>query len=337
MYPLLVFILHLSTAFGQVQIEVPYHVHQPHQWQELVTFINEKVGYLERLINVKDKQVGELENKLRNQNNEIMRLKEDVKSLQQVIHVQRTQNSDLNSGVFRGSEGINLRPLSASNESENWTKNYKIAIDTDEEHQRNGVRNTIQTHKVQPGAESRADVRGSIPGDDNLSYHDSNGVPRKYPYQPASFKDARMNKNRESKQKRVAAVQTIAFHSSLTRSVTVSPHTTVIFDKEVLDQGAGYNPLDGIYSVPESGTYVITWSLVADRHASFQTELIVNGEALGNSWTDADEVGDLHQTSATMVLTLTQGDHVFIRIGNIASGAISTEVSNPTFSGWKAG
>lgn len=143
-----------------------------------------------------------------------------------------------------------------------------------------------------------------------------------------------------TKENRVSSLHSVAFHSYLSSTVTIGTQATVVFNHESLDLGNGYNPSDGIYTVPESGVYVFSWTILCDLHKAFQTQLVVNGVVMGTSYTDSDEINDYHQTSQSVVLVLSQGDHVFVRVGDVfrdgkAVVKSDSTLARPTFSCWK--
>ncbi|XP_033755045.1 EMILIN-2-like [Pecten maximus] len=144
----------------------------------------------------------------------------------------------------------------------------------------------------------------------------------------------------ECPQKRVAPTNrtAVAFHVTLSKRTTVTNNDVIVYDFETLDQGDGYNPRDGLYIAPESATYVLTWTTICNPHNYFKTLLVVNGAIRGTSWTDSQEINDYHQTTAVIVLTLNQGDHIFIRMGPTnGHGTIVSDniVGYSSFSGWK--
>ncbi|XP_069102538.1 uncharacterized protein [Argopecten irradians] len=132
----------------------------------------------------------------------------------------------------------------------------------------------------------------------------------------------------------------VAFHSELTQEPAVSKGNTVVFNHETLDEGQGYNPVDGIYIVPETGTYVFVWVMFAEFRQHIQTLLMVNGAVRGSSFSDAQEVHDLHQATSVVVLKVNQGDHVFIKVGHTSVTSVTFHYDRnyngaSTFSGWK--
>ncbi|XP_033725761.1 uncharacterized protein LOC117315608 [Pecten maximus] len=142
----------------------------------------------------------------------------------------------------------------------------------------------------------------------------------------------------ETRQIRVVPSFPLAFHVELTNSMAVSQGTIVKYNNEALDDGDGYKISDGIYTVSETGTYVITWTTLSGFRSYIQTFLVVNGVKRGASFSDAQEIHDVHQASSVVVLRLNQGDHVFIQIGHTTTNTMYSDISysaRPTFSGWK--
>ncbi|XP_060067059.1 uncharacterized protein LOC132547308 [Ylistrum balloti] len=142
---------------------------------------------------------------------------------------------------------------------------------------------------------------------------------------------------REEKEIGVAPSEVVAFHTKMSASKTLSSGEIIVYDEETLDQGNGYNPREGIYTVPVSGTYVITWKLLSRIHTVIVTSLVVNGEVMGSSDTDSEDITDIHQSTAIVVLPLVEGDHVLIRVSGMYHGGVVSDSQHgkATFSGWK--
>ncbi|XP_060076695.1 uncharacterized protein LOC132556328 [Ylistrum balloti] len=130
----------------------------------------------------------------------------------------------------------------------------------------------------------------------------------------------------------------VAFHVEMTSTRTVNTGSIVEYDHETLDDGNGYNTHDGIYIVPETGTYVITWTTLSAFHSYVQTFLYVNGYKRASAFADSQEIHDVHQATTIAVLRLTHGDHVFVRVGHTTNHTVYSDInysSRPTFSGWR--
>jgi hypothetical protein len=118
-----------------------------------------------------------------------------------------------------------------------------------------------------------------------------------------------------------------------------STHHTLIFDVVKTDVGFGYSRFTGAFSAPVEGTYVFSWTVIADFYSYIHTEIVMNASSFGHLLTDGEEIHDIHASSKTIVKYLNQGDIVFIRThssmqskGNIYSGPLFGESS---FCGWK--
>lgn len=138
--------------------------------------------------------------------------------------------------------------------------------------------------------------------------------------------------------KRDVSAPPVAFHTRLSSSMALLKGHTMIFDENVLDQGNGYNSRDGIYTAPESGTYVFSWKVLSRMHTVIYTSLVVNGEVMDTSDVDSEDITDYHQATAMVVVALTEGDDVSIQVtgANKNAGVISdSSHGKATFSGWK--
>ncbi|XP_069108132.1 kinesin-related protein 12-like [Argopecten irradians] len=262
-----------------------------------------------RLLKERDDRIGKLESDLLNQNVRLAHVTRDMTSLKRNIV---RKNTYVNGLVRKISELENV------------------------------MNGGIPTARGSNNANSNIDTSSGltdIPGVPQFSSSDVKSNISRGAVKDGNHEELLVN---PSRQKRVvpstASPQTpVAFHTTITTKA-FTPDDTVVFDKETLDQGNGYNPGDGIYTVPETGTYVFTWTVICDRHGFIQTVLVANGVVRGSSWTEATDVNDLHQTTAVVVLPLNQGDHVFIRMGHTyGTGHIVTDstLGVSTFSGWK--
>ncbi|XP_021344635.1 uncharacterized protein LOC110444593 [Mizuhopecten yessoensis] len=71
---------------------------QPRQWQDLVTFVNQKIGSMEHLMNIKNERLDQLESKLRAQETEISSLKELMLQKDTILSNLVKQVTDLKKG-----------------------------------------------------------------------------------------------------------------------------------------------------------------------------------------------------------------------------------------------
>ena len=97
-----------------------------------------------------------------------------------------------------------------------------------------------------------------------------------------------------------------------------------------------YNSADGIYTVPESGIYVFTWTIYGWAHTQATTELMINSAVAGKSLADSQEIYDIHTSTGITVASVNMGDHVYVKFSaTYLRGRLETSHGHSTFSGWK--
>ena len=129
----------------------------------------------------------------------------------------------------------------------------------------------------------------------------------------------------------------IAFHAYLSKSSNgpLSAHHILAFDIVQLNRGNGYNVFDGIFEVPASGTYVFTWSFMADSHGSVCTELMKNADVIGTRCADSNTATVWDFATGIVVTDAIQGGHVYVRMQQASVGNVmSHSLSRTSFSGW---
>lgn len=113
----------------------------------------------------------------------------------------------------------------------------------------------------------------------------------------------------------------------------VGDFQAIVFDTVTTNVAKGYNQATGIFTAPYSGTYVFSWTAYNVDHTHMQTELVVNSEVKGRTWSDAADHADVAIASNTVVVTLTTGDAVWIRSNTVHRDTINGALMT-TFSGW---
>lgn len=131
----------------------------------------------------------------------------------------------------------------------------------------------------------------------------------------------------------------VAFYAYLSvakQSVTVLQ--TLDFDVVKLNIQNGYSKYSGVFTAPQGGIYFFSWSVAVYCHSYMHTELVKNSEALGAIVTDTEEACDNDYSTGNVILSLNQGDIVFIRTGpyHAPKGIINSSAALRTsFSGFK--
>ena len=129
-----------------------------------------------------------------------------------------------------------------------------------------------------------------------------------------------------------------AFYLKFSGKVSAANNAVIIFNQKVLDSANAYDSGNGIYTVPESGTYIFTWTVYCRGHEWATTQLMINNYEYGKSFANSEEINDTHTSTGLVVATVKQGDTVFVRFGSSAnSGYLYSLYATNTFSGWILG
>ncbi|XP_069114757.1 uncharacterized protein [Argopecten irradians] len=305
----------------------------PSEWQDFVYIVSRKFGDIERL--------------MEKQGTEINRLKSEVKSLQQAmvkkdkfVNELSTKLSDMISDFTSFHPKSPTRPAPLSGPENNATLSVLDGGTEAMSGPSNGDTYSFEHLVTKPAEENVMAPRISKKEIKNKyvpNYSDADGLDEQREGEKRHFTTGPLS---FAKQNRIAPIvkPAVAFHASISNAKTVNHNEVLIYDNEVLDQGDGYDPSVGIFIAPESGTYVLTWTTVCSTRSVIQSLLVVNGSVRGTSWTDSENVGDIHQTTAIVVQSLNQADKVFIRTGpSYGHGLVLSDIRNSlsTFSGLK--
>ncbi|CAC5412503.1 C1QL [Mytilus coruscus] len=127
----------------------------------------------------------------------------------------------------------------------------------------------------------------------------------------------------------------IAFHAFLSKGVSsLGIQHTVPFDAEMTDTADRYNPYSHVFTVPESGVYVFTWTILI-KNIRCSTELVVNATVIGRSYPDSER-DDENDTSTVIVIRQVEKDDViFVRVKIGCSSIRSDLYGRSSLSGWK--
>ncbi|CAC5382567.1 unnamed protein product [Mytilus coruscus] len=108
---------------------------------------------------------------------------------------------------------------------------------------------------------------------------------------------------------------------------------TIHFDRVITNNGQPYNPLDGIFHTPVTGTYVFVWTTTNRDHSFMNSELLKNGVRVARAMSDAMDHIDYAVATSFAVINLTVGDEVWIQSGTWHSSALAGD-DYSSFAGW---
>lgn len=132
----------------------------------------------------------------------------------------------------------------------------------------------------------------------------------------------------------------VAFYAFQSRDV-IKPgiHQILVFDVVKTNSENGYNRYSGMFTCSTSGLYVFTSSLAMDGTEAFASfEIVKNADVEGVFFVDAAETNNFVYSSLTIVISLNQGDVVFIRVGGgytPKGNLFSRYFARSSFAGWQ--
>lgn len=125
-----------------------------------------------------------------------------------------------------------------------------------------------------------------------------------------------------------------AFHVQLVHDlICVGNYQKIVFDLVMTNVGNGYNKVDGLFTAPTSGTYILSWTSASADNLHMQTELLVNNQVVGLAWSDAGNHSDFVLASNTVIVELNSGDVVWVRSNKVHHNTLHGQHMS-TFSGW---
>ena len=128
------------------------------------------------------------------------------------------------------------------------------------------------------------------------------------------------------------SVTHVAFSTYLSHSLSqLSIGHMIKLDQISLNDGNGYNKYTGVFSVPASGVYLLTYSIetLTPNHY-LEVELVVDNQNMGTSLAKQSK-----SASKTIITRLTAGQSVWLETAYYANAGIASDNNNKftTFSG----
>lgn len=148
---------------------------------------------------------------------------------------------------------------------------------------------------------------------------------------------------RVSRQKRLIlgepTHQEVAFYAYMSSHLASPGHgQQLVFQTAVTNVGNHYNRHSGIFTAPVPGVYVFSWTLAVSEGHYIYTQIFVNSNAVGATYTSAYGVNNVRTTTGLVVVQLNAMDVVSIRVnmnGALDATVYSNDYHKSSFSGWK--
>lgn len=138
--------------------------------------------------------------------------------------------------------------------------------------------------------------------------------------------------------KRAVSGQAVAFYAVMSHDeIAPSAHHTLVFDNVKANVHGAYNQYSGIFTAPQAGFYVFTFSIHMGCHAYASFEVVKNADVEGAVFLDVEEACDSEQVTWTTVSELGVGDIVYVRTQStrkIKGDILSNPHGMSSFAGW---
>ncbi|KAK3586785.1 hypothetical protein CHS0354_016960 [Potamilus streckersoni] len=126
----------------------------------------------------------------------------------------------------------------------------------------------------------------------------------------------------------------VAFYTTLSTTISnLGEHHPIICNTVITNIGAAYHPHTGIFIAPLDGVYVFHVSAMSEPRKWRFFELVKDGDIMQLILPDALNIHSHQTDSHTAVLQLQQGNEVWLRTGQLASGEIHGNGLS-SFAGW---
>ncbi|XP_078341946.1 complement C1q tumor necrosis factor-related protein 2-like [Crassostrea virginica] len=122
----------------------------------------------------------------------------------------------------------------------------------------------------------------------------------------------------------------VAFTAILSKDTDVGSKAVVKYDRILSNVGGAYNPSTGIFTVPYTGIYSISCTLMSYPSISTHLEIIKNGTKMSVLFSNS---GTYPQAGQTLHLLLNKGDKIWIQNFNTVMAKLHDLGSYNVFSG----
>ena len=107
----------------------------------------------------------------------------------------------------------------------------------------------------------------------------------------------------------------VAFTATVTQFMTSQSGQTLVFPHIITNVGGGYNGNNGVFTAPRDGVYVFFCKITGrDNTSDMYFEFILNGSAQTRNLVYGRSANPYRTSSNSIVLQLTHGDRVWIKI-----------------------
>ena len=107
----------------------------------------------------------------------------------------------------------------------------------------------------------------------------------------------------------------------------------LVFNKVVTNEGNAYNRYSGIFTAPQNGVYIFSYSMHVNRDGQSFLQLVKNGVQIVGSVTEStDDYGDT-QGGSTAVLYLSANDDIWVEVFHDNTDRLEGKYGGTSFTG----
>lgn len=103
-----------------------------------------------------------------------------------------------------------------------------------------------------------------------------------------------------------------AFSGSLSSSAMFKGDEKILFDEVLTNEGEGYDPSTGEFTVPVSGKYIVSVTIRAQFHKQVSAEIICNDKIVGKITAGYGAI-DKASSSMTVALEVRRYDVIYVK------------------------
>ncbi|XP_045206629.2 otolin-1-like [Mercenaria mercenaria] len=122
------------------------------------------------------------------------------------------------------------------------------------------------------------------------------------------------------------SVTNVAFSAYLSKILyPVSPGHVIKCDRVILNDGHAYNPYTGVFTVPQSGVYLLTYHLSSIK--STHIRLVLDGRVISNAMAEASAPGEEDMGGNTILIRASVGQSIWLESYHDLAGEIRSTSS----------
>lgn len=97
------------------------------------------------------------------------------------------------------------------------------------------------------------------------------------------------------------------------KNFNLDKESTVVFEREIINEGEHYNKYDGVFVAPLDGLYLFSWTVSSYSNKWVMTELVIDGSIISSTGERTSATSDHTSASMTALYKMKKEEHAWIR------------------------